>query len=256
MATVTWDTIANNRAVLSEDGWQFYRAAFVEGLSGEVTDRLVEAVAALEVVIGMSHPSIPYLYLRSIEPESIGTDKARVQLVYSQVNPREYPSEGEVVIQIGSTLTQDETTYDHTGEALPVVEYTYPDNREQYRELAAETVTQQAKVSKLYPQHTLSIQTRLGYSPGPYAAAFVGVINSGFWKDGAAYTWLCTNIQGISRDGGQTYDCTFEFQYDPNTWVKEYVFVDSITGNPVAPEGDAVCDCAIYLPADFGALPV
>ncbi len=256
MSTVTWDTIENNRAVLNEDGWQFFRTAIVEGLAGTAIQRLVEAVAALDVVLGSVHPFVPYVFLRSIEPESISNTKARVRLTYSKINPREYPGEGETIIQLGSTVVQIETQTDKDGNILPTLSYTYPNEPAKYEKKAGETFIAQAKVSKMVPQNTYRIQTRLGYSPGPYAGAYVGCINDGFWKDGAAGTWLCTAITGVSRDGGWTYDCTFEFQYDRNTWILKAVFVDPDTGDAVTPTGDAVCDCPVYPLANFNGLPI
>lgn len=262
MATVHWDTVQDNRGRLTEDGWEFYRAAIVTGIkttASTPSNRLIEAVSALGLSIGQVHPSISYVFLRSFEPQAIDDEKVRVHLIYSQVNPREYPEEGQSVINIGSSVIQTETHYDKNGDSLGTVEHTYPNDDEDkklYGDLAGETITQQVSVSKMIPQHILSIQTRLAYSPGPLAASYVGKVNHDNWSDGAAKTWLCTAINGVSRDGGVTYDCTFEFQYNPDTWVGYYVFVDSVTGLTVAPVGGAVVDCDIYQTADFGALPI
>lgn len=66
-------------------------------------------------------------------------------------------------------------------------------------------------------------------------------------------TWLCSRIDGVSDDGGKTYNVTYEFQYNPETWDPVVVFVNPETGKPVPFPvwGESIRQVRVYRLANF-----
>lgn len=88
---------------------------------------------------------------------------------------------------------------------------------------------------------------------GDRARNFVGTLNNEPVFGDPVRTWLCTRIDGVSDDGGITYNVTYEFQYNPETWDPVIVFTNPETGKPVANPvwGESIRRVRVYRLADF-----
>ena len=74
---------------------------------------------------------------------------------------------------------------------------------------------------------------------------------------------MCTRIDGVSNDGGETYRVTFEFQYNSRLWAFTGQWIDPETDLPVpvkdydrrtAPEEERTF--RVYDEIDFGILGI
>jgi hypothetical protein len=97
---------------------------------------------------------------------------------------------------------------------------------------------------------------REGFSPAFKSRNFVGRTNSGTWGGDPPGSWLCTRIEGVSDDGGQTFNVTYEFQYNIDTWLATVVFIDPDTGRPPENliEGEGLKQVQVYPRVDFNLL--
>lgn len=137
---------------------------------------------------------------------------------------------------------------------------------EQYRNQVGEVEVQ-------VPVEIVRYRRREAFNPHLKARKYVGTINStGVFNDGP-HMWLCTRLGGPSDDGGLSYNVTYEFQRNVDSWDKVVVCRDSDTGYPVeltnaeaaalanlyAPplgEGEPppAAKCRVYREADWNSL--
>lgn len=277
MTTVNYDMIQGASGTQDSKGWiRRERVAIVEGVTGVGDAKLDNAIAALTESIGDAHPTISGLYLREFTPEALSTTTVRVRMLYSRldrVSENEPPTDVGIV-EIGGSLSQVETNKDHEDNLVELT-YTYQDEEEyvqHHGEVPTDangdalitfpyTHTVSEPFSRLAPQYTLTVNLTQSTSPGSLASTYVGKVNNATYRGGAAQTWLCTSITGTSRDGGETYNCRFEFEYNPDTWNKELMYTFPRSGKfpdatQLASNGNASKSVQIYPAVNFSGLPV
>lgn len=117
---------------------------------------------------------------------------------------------------------------------------------------------QTAQVTR--PSVILRVQRIESGSPDQKARAFVGTVNSTPLDRDAAGTWLCTRIDGTSNDGGNEYNVTYEFQYNPRGWFFVAEWIDPDTGLPLDSSkwntNEEKVAFEVYDSADFSALGI
>lgn len=124
-----------------------------------------------------------------------------------------------------------------------------------------EAETEQAgSVEFQLPMETVRYMRREVQNPQGKARLYVGTINStGVFNDGPHY-WMCTRLDGMSDDGGATFNVTYEFQRNPDTWDPTVIFTDPETGKPAVLTqneinlGNAVKQVTIYRQTNFWLL--
>jgi hypothetical protein len=90
-----------------------------------------------------------------------------------------------------------------------------------------------------------------GRGVGTKARQFTGRTNShqiGGDPGDPPGTWLCSRIGADTDDAGQSYNVTYEFQHNPDSWDPTIVYIDPKTGQP----GDGIGDEAQAQGADLG----
>ncbi len=100
-------------------------------------------------------------------------------------------------------------------------------------ELKTISVEQKLTAQITVPQPILRIVRMQKGSPDQTARLFVGRVNSSFIGDDPPLSWMCTRIDGVSSDGGETYRVTFEFQYNSRLWLFTGDWIDPETDLPV-----------------------
>lgn len=124
-------------------------------------------------------------------------------------------------------------------------------------------VEQPGSVSMQLPFHTVTYTRTESSSPGDKSKAYTGRINSDSVFGDPPHMWLCMKIGGSSRDNGKTYDVTYEFQRNPESWDPDAVFIDGETGQPVfgtkddlIAEGALIENLQVLRSAKFKALQI
>jgi len=229
----------------------------VSGLRQSGQRMLTEACAAAGIpALGDRHPSDVTLIVRRKSARPLGPDSARVTVEYAPPDPltqepQEDPSQAvHGVIEVGATVQQATTQLDVNGRQI-TVQHTYNEGTAQQQ-----TVVTGADVDIYVPQHILRATRRERYSPHDTAKKYVGRINYlGIWGYGAREL-LSTRISGVSNDGGQSYEVTYEFQYNADTWDATLVYRDQKTGLP--PQGlragEGIKTVQIYPTISFSGL--
>jgi hypothetical protein len=116
---------------------------------------------------------------------------------------------------------------------------------------------QPGTVSKQSPSITLSFRRKETSSPIQVAYENVGYINSVSFYGFPPETILCTSIRGESQDGGQSYDVSYEFASNLNTWKATVVHIDPATNLPNFLADEAIGGIKkfdIYKQKDFNGL--
>jgi len=208
-----------------ESGYKAVRVARVTGLSGDKAQRMYDALNAPGVpVYNESHPVIPGIYCKSRSAKAQGPESAMVTLEYRRPDSNGGSNPDEDQIEIGSSVQESETNTDVNGDLLKV--YYLPEDADP----GTEEIEQVCTASVAYPQTVLRIRRKEGRSPEDKATTYTGTVNSTSWRGYDANTWLCRSIQGISNDGGDTYDVTYEFQLNWYYWQAKVVYIDSSNG--------------------------
>lgn len=256
--TVTLDLIDNTDLKRTSDGYELSRTAIVTGMTGSGHSRLYNAVNDVAMPnIGDSHPAVSSATLKEISTTYVDSETVKFKLTYrSQSFTWQKPFVANA-IQVGSSVVQTQTNKDRTGVDFSLT-YTYPTGYQRSPHDTATTeakeITQGATATLLAPQLRYSVQKIEFSSPESTAANYVGKVNSSGWRGYAARTWLCTNISGYSDDGGATFNTTYEFQYNPDTWNVELVFIKDDGKPPSTTDANSKKTYSIYNEANFGAI--
>lgn len=260
MATVVFmDLLNGNSGNLNlSKGWTFDRQATVSGVTGDAHEKVINAANADGMPkTGDPHPNFHGVILQDINCLSVSADIVKLVLKYRAPDGL-VPTADDVVVRVGSSLSQVETNVDRNGNVL-FTTYTYPSDYELRPELRSKTIKQPAIVQKLIPVPDLTLTRLEDESPLVLSSIYVGAVNSVPFQGGAARTWMCTNIDGISQDGGEKWNVTYSFQHRRDTWDKTIVFEDPQTSHPPVFDTPAATALGIktyqiYQLIDFNAL--
>jgi hypothetical protein len=180
---------------------------------------------------GTPHPTIPNFFVFAVDSgEMVSATTARFSVVYEERPSRsitirtssrkEETPEG--LIQIGASLTTVETQRDKDGVPLTVT-YTPPGgepNRQFVKaELSVPNATRRIERIEMFPDLALSDE-------------FTGTVNAFPIWGRDSRTLIVTELQFSSRDGGATWNASYEFQYRPETWDTYVNHETKETGEP------------------------
>jgi hypothetical protein len=260
MAQVTYEDLVegNSGSLISRKGWTFTRLYKVSGLDGDGYNRVKQAVEQPEIPgLGDPHPSVNTVIVQRIDCVSNSHDVVELAVKYAAPDYT-IPSKDEVVVNVGTTLSQTETNLDAFGNIM-FTAYTYPDEYKETPGWENNYIPHGALINKLIPQSTLEMTRQENDSPLVLSSIYTGKINSQVFQGGNPGTWMCMNISGNSLDGGDTYTVTYSFQFREDNWNQDVVFISSDTGEPPifdTPENIAsgMKTYQIYTAIDFNQL--
>lgn len=126
------------------------------------------------------------------------------------------------IIQVGSSVSSGKTQKDKNGDQIVVSLTGQPD--------------QVGDVEIQLPETVVLFERKESASPLAKSVSYTGTVNDaeivGADVTYAARTLLCLGIDGTSTDNGQTWTVTYRFQYKPDTWDAEIVYIDPETDRP------------------------
>ena len=251
VVSVVIDILENTSAMHHVvSGWTIIRNAVVTDLNldatqgtGAIVYSAEEAVAAITGPRGSYCPDIPVpTYLESFQTDPIGANAAKVKITY-----KGYPLP---TIEFDGTLAQVETNIDANG--IPItVKYKFPKTYVYEERFRGIEVTQSCLAPVLVPEPVFTVRWLItswgvtGEANGypTYTIAYLkwlfeGKVNRsefgiGYLLSGPR-TWLCEKVNGVSRDGGITYEAAMTFHQRKQTWDVPVTFVDPHDGLPPA----------------------
>lgn len=230
---LTFDLIEETSLDVSlSGGTSTRRKGIVEGLDGPPEARLTNALRAAGVpLVGDFHPHLPIIVLRlSAQLAESSPSKAYVTVEYGvpQAGPgapeNDPDDEGAApTIEIISTVQTVTTNFDVDGEPL-VVGYIIED-----QDAGTSTPDEQIAEGQVQIPLRAKVFKRLERNdPSDKSKRFVGHVNAAEVYGDPPRTWLCTRLDGVSNDGGLSYEVTYEFQQSPNMGPPKDIFGASV----------------------------
>ncbi len=239
------------------------RTFIVSGLEGDRHQILDMALLAPGIPrTGDLHPSIDVIKVKTlgVVPAEGSSNIAIVTANYETI-PSNLSTQGDGdapdQINVGGTVQSTTTNkYWKNGNKREdmIIKYEYKKGknkdgrdpkRKQIGEVSIEIPSIVASLSRTEDKHPLA-----------KAQKYLGKINSTQFMGGAPGNWICTQLNGTSADGGETYQVNYEFQYNPDSWNPLVAFIETETGRipPDANEKNGMEKFQIYKSIDFRRL--
>lgn len=275
----------------SGEGVTVTRGFHVTGLTGNVESRAVDALLQPGIPkLGAPHPAIGFVYVLNRTVKMVEPTQARIEVEYGipkaasgdvppgagggvdGTAPGINEDSDQGTISVGSSTTTQTTFRDRLGKLMTVghiveveKKVTDPVTGIVSKQTVKEPDVQLREAELISPQTILRVSRVESGSPDIKSRKFVGTVNSrslGLKKSGRGNdgprTWLCTRIDGTSNDGGETYNVTYEFQYNPFEWGFSAEWIDPKTGQPAFTDltGEESKFYQIYPEKDFYELGI
>lgn len=239
--------IEGARYWVDRDGPHVIQVAQVSGLTGNPAARLRRATQAPGIPrYGHVHPDILFLPVTNIE--AVFADKGTSDIAIITITfgflpaggaPTYFtnePSETTVPqLEILTTVQPSTTEFEigPAGDKRQIVLATHLPLEEGQEGPPALGKEQSGSVEFQQPMETVRYMRREARSPQWKARLYVGTINQTGVFDDAPHYWMCTRLDGVSDDGGATFNVTYEFQRNPDTWDPVVIATDPETGQRV-----------------------
>lgn len=245
MADFYGHSIEDASLTLDESGGSLTLAHILDGLPEDADALLWTAVNDPRIPrYGQPHPVVPGIRVTNITATQLDKNKARVAVTYSRPQPdQDTPyepdtgsaadPEGRGTFSMSATITDEDTQRALDGTPL-LVEYTGTLVDEDGNDVEVASDPQVATVTVGRPMAVLTFTRREIASPINYAFLLVGAINSTQLGEFPPLTLLCTRIDSNTDDDGQSFNVSYEFQYNRSRWLALVSYIDKETGAPPA----------------------
>lgn len=257
MPTVTLDLIDGMEGKQCWDrggqrAWEFTRIAMVSGLTAFTrgNDLLGAAITALVGVVGDigegTYPNHTQAFIREFQPQAVDGETVKVTILYREA------VYGAARIEVGSGVAQVESNLDRYGQKIEL-RYTYPADYSVNVARAGLTQKQGGTYMRLVPEASVSFRRTEFTSPLIKSTQYTGKINLTPFMGLPAKRWMCMGINGVSDDGGLTWDVCYSFQAREDTWDEKVFFINPDTGKPPEDliEGTGMKNPERYTPIEF-----
>lgn len=280
---ITWDILEGAKGVKDILGWrELTRIILIKGVTIDVTwdHKCEEALEITGLKIGefSDYPSGAEsnhtLILNEIQFNSIEGCPDTIQLVCEYKRASETISSFEDgAIRFSATTSSEEIVKDKDG-IVKEVKYQWlatdidnpfinpatgvPEDhldivgalRQAFKPVLAWSVDKKYKISDKMTKKKMKEHIR----------KYLGSVNKEAWDGNDPRTVLCTGIQAESRDGGLSWEVTYNYEWKSNTWDNVVRYVKSTTGKMINNEelennSEAEVVCRDYPEEDWKDLP-
>lgn len=224
-----------NAIVRDANGWSATETYLIEGVTEtDIDGRWEDALISSGLpAYGDAHPLLP-INVNSIEirPAGAGTTTTFTGTVRYGLLLAENQEPGEQnppVLEVGATTQTVSTEVDRVGTMLKVgfLEKEWEKGADNEPDTLYYNYHEQiGTVDVQTPQTVFRYKRREPESPGNKSLNFVGRINSQKFLRFPPKTWLCTGITGTAQSVSGPWDVSYEFAYNPETWVATVAYVD------------------------------
>jgi hypothetical protein len=253
---ITEDLVLGAKFSYTRHGGQLLRVFDVSGLTpGQ--DTLAQAAIAVDSASGAriprygdAHPAVYGLYVIALEADPILNSRTAARVAVKYGSPELGPVPNAVQIAITGSSARKLTSINPDGTPM-VVKYTDP---------SGNVLQDRLQIPVLSPNTILQFTRLEPASPLRLSTKFRRTVNSTSWQGGAAKTWLCRAIDGVSQANLTRYEVKYVFEYDPDGWSRQEYFVDRYSGKipddvKVSQNNDkGVATILPYLTRDFAQL--
>lgn len=245
------EIISGAKVTSSKDGFSATRVFSVTNLPTNIDAAVMFSILNLPNApkYGDLHPFIPGLTVQSVDVSATGSNSNHAQITANYLKPsakNQPPQLGEPArYSQSSYLVAKQTNYaaggsTAQGRPLLIVRRSSEDRNGQI-----------ATAEVLAPVGVIRFTRRETNDGSRAQQTYLGKVNRNNFRRYPQKTLLCTSITADTDDGGQTYVITYEFQYNPETWI--FTAVYTIDGQPIPDpiEGTSIKDYDLYEQADF-----
>jgi len=257
MTKVFEDLKGGSMNVSLTGGTKIVRRFLVSEIEGNKFDIIPLAVIAGGVpIIGELHPSVPFQIVDSITTEVKGSNEVGLNINYTSAQFA-VDEEAQVHITISATVQAVLTNefVEGGGKKLMVLEYEYPPDEDPEGTPGPKKIVPTATKQQALIVVTLSrLESK---DPLNKAVLFVDKTNERNFLGTGPRTWLCASINGVSNDGGKTYQVTYVFEFQRESWDVVLAFTDKETGEipiDVEEQPEAKKTFQLQFVNDFGDL--
>lgn len=183
---------------------------------------------------GDKHPDIIGDYVDTVDVNPLDSTTCEVIVNYKPFITTD-EEEAFQTKRISATVQSVETDLfynDKNEQEQMETKYTYEDAESKPASVKQNPDVQVGRVNKEVPSIVISIDIIEEENPFKKILEFQGKINSAPWADGAAGTWLLSNVDTQTNDGGETWQSQYQFQYNPETWSVNVSYVNPETNKP------------------------
>ena len=227
MATVDKYILQGSTLAVDQSGISAVLVFLVSSLSGDKPNLPYLAYQESEIPKrGDPHPTIPNLQADTVAVAMNDANKALITVTYRQLSgfKLNINDTEPCQIEIGSSVVEIETPFDVNGEEILLTHTAYDVSPGVAATATAAAIPagspipriigpQQGKIKKQVPILSARFSRRERSAPLEKSLEYTGTVNGGTFLGGAARTWLCRAINGVSDDGGLSYRVSYEFQY-------------------------------------------
>lgn len=254
------DLVKGNVSRTLSDGTKVTRVYMVSEIEGNRSDIIFNATGAVPQP-GDVHPTIPRIRVESVTANPVDSNTVEVTVVYAtlKIGDSQVNEDAETQITIGGSVQSVLTNqfFEGRNKKLMVLKYTFPPDEDPEGTATEKEIVPTANREQAIITATLS---RLeDEDPLNKAIEFVEHTNSRTFLGTRPRTWLCTSINGVSNDSGETFQVTYVFEFREETWDAVLAFTDKETGaipSDVDTQADAQRPFQLQPTADFGQLDI
>lgn len=218
------------------DGLKVTRRFIVKEIDGKPSAITVNALKTHGIPVpGEAHPDIVGMFVETINVNPIAAKQCEVVVNYTPF-VTEDEEEAFNRKRISATVQSVDTNlfFDDDGkQKVMITKYKYPDSSTPAT-VKTNPDIQVGLVKKEVPSVVISIDIIESEDPFTKILEFQGKTNSAPFAGGAKGTWLLSNVETETNDGGLTWVSQYQFQYNPETWIATVAYVNPETNKPPA----------------------
>ena len=209
--SVLVDIIDGSSLTINKEGLSKRRIAIVDGVTGTGAEREWQAINTSGVpgfgsALGSGLPlSLMLVTEITAEPAKNSQSIYHVHLTYTTSKDVNTANPGLGTFSFESSLAQVTSTHDRNGDPV-VVEYNGVEQGVDFSDTRVEA-------------NLVIVRVEAGISPQDLIDAYLGKVNSRTWQRKPKGYWLCVGIRGESKDDGQTWTITYQFDLAPNNII-------------------------------------
>lgn len=258
------DTMDDTSVDRDEHGWFARRTAKVLNVTGGASAIVYNAIqdallTANNYNFGQAHPTMTALFCAKVSGKAIDTDKVAITCDYRPFTMKYTASSTQLgLLSVGASIQGAQTNLDINGNTITVAA---PAN---YTKPAGSFDPQGGLVNADAANIVLTFTRKEATAPTAAVLGYINTINQyANTINGASYpanTLKLDRINGAPIDNGSganSYLCTYEFAYNPSTWVTTVTYIDATTNLPALNSSTGAASTANfwnYTKVDFSFL--
>lgn len=257
VGTLVADTPNDEHIEITFGGPRITRSFLVKDLTGDPDHRLNNAFYVAGVPqMGDVHKAREGAFVSRVSAAHLpdSPTKARIQVEWSFFAlPEERP-----LLEVVSVTVPKTTHFDVHGNPI-LLEHTFlfpPPEGELGPPNRVKGKPQVVAVDYQASEEYVIFRRREAFDPWALSRLYKGTVNGRSVFGDRPRMWMCTQLDGFTDDGGASWNVTYAFQRNIDTWDVRVIYRDPATGEGVVDpiEGKGIKWVQLYPATDFEAL--